>query len=167
MICFDSELFQQNFGWQLNNDQKASIYTINALNKSSELWHTSVNRKARPVVEGEHDKSWNDHDLYCVIMEGNNFFRRNQQFRNNKWHVTELWTVEVWYWFNLKNKTVKLVYVAELWSLRSNNIYTYWFLFEKRAMHIKNTGNSLNHTWFFTLETRVKNHIIGPVFLHC
>ena len=69
----------------------------------------------------------------------------------------------VWYWFNLKNKTVKLVYVAELWSLRSNNIYTYWFLFEKRAMHIKNTGNSLNHTWFFMLETRVKNHI-GPGF---
>ena len=35
---------------------------MNALNKSSELWHTSVNRKARPVVEGEHDKSWNDHE---------------------------------------------------------------------------------------------------------
>ena len=43
--------------------EKASIYTMNALNKSSELWHTSVNRKARPVVEGEHDKSWNDHVL--------------------------------------------------------------------------------------------------------
>ena len=41
--------------------KKASIYTMNALNKSSELWHTSVNHKARPVVEGEHDKSWNDH----------------------------------------------------------------------------------------------------------
>ena len=41
--------------------EKASIYTMNALNKLSELWHTSVNRKARPVVEGEHDKSWNDH----------------------------------------------------------------------------------------------------------
>ena len=61
MICFDSELFPQNFVWQLNNDQKTSIYTMNALNKSSELWHTSENRKARPVVEGEHDKSWNDH----------------------------------------------------------------------------------------------------------
>ena len=23
MICFDSELFQQNFVWQLNNDQKS------------------------------------------------------------------------------------------------------------------------------------------------
>ena len=44
--------------------EKASIYTMNALNKSSELWHTSVNRKARPVVEGEHDKSWNDHDSF-------------------------------------------------------------------------------------------------------
>ena len=42
--------------------EKASIYTKNALNKSSELWHTCINRKARPVVEGEHDKSWNDHD---------------------------------------------------------------------------------------------------------
>ena len=41
--------------------EKASIYTMNALYKSSELWHTSVNRQARPVVEGEHDKSWNDH----------------------------------------------------------------------------------------------------------
>ena len=35
---------------------------MNALKKSSEVWHTSVNLKARPVVEGEHDKSWNDHD---------------------------------------------------------------------------------------------------------
>ena len=43
--------------------EKASIYTMNALNKSSELWHTSVTCKARPVVEGEHDKSWNDHAL--------------------------------------------------------------------------------------------------------
>ena len=33
---------------------------MNALNKSSELLHTSVNHKARPVVVGEHDKSWND-----------------------------------------------------------------------------------------------------------
>ena len=41
--------------------EKALIYTMNALKKSSELWHTSVNCKARPVVEGEHDKSWNDH----------------------------------------------------------------------------------------------------------
>ena len=64
MICFDSELFPQNFVWQLNNDQ-TSIYTMNALNKSSELWHTSVNHKVRPVVEGEHDKSWNDHGL-CI-----------------------------------------------------------------------------------------------------
>ena len=43
--------------------KKASIYTMNALNKSSELWHASVNHKARPEVEGEHDKSWNDHGL--------------------------------------------------------------------------------------------------------
>ena len=63
MICFDSEIFSQNFVRQLNNDQKASIYTMNALNKVSELWHTSVNRKARPVVEGEPDKSWNNHGI--------------------------------------------------------------------------------------------------------
>ena len=62
MICFDSELFPQNFVWQHKiMIEKASIYTMNALNKSSELWHTSVNRKARPVVEGEHVKSWNNH----------------------------------------------------------------------------------------------------------
>ena len=42
-------------------NEKASIYTMNALKKLSELWYTSVNHKARPVVEGEHDKSWNDH----------------------------------------------------------------------------------------------------------
>ena len=46
--------------------EKASIYTRNALNKSSEFWHTSVNHNARPAVEGEHDKSWNDHELYCI-----------------------------------------------------------------------------------------------------
>ena len=46
--------------------EKASIYTMNALNKSSKLWHTSVNHKARPVVEGEHDKSWNDHEFGLV-----------------------------------------------------------------------------------------------------
>ena len=68
MICFDSELFPQNFVWQLNNMiEKASIYTMNASNKLSELWHTSVNHKARPVVEAEHDKSWNDHDFISVL----------------------------------------------------------------------------------------------------
>ena len=48
--------------------EKASIYTMNALNKSSELWNTSVNRKARPVVEGEHDKSWNDYEYSLPIF---------------------------------------------------------------------------------------------------
>ena len=47
--------------------EKASIYTMNALNKSSELLHTSVNHKARPVVEGEHNKSWNDHAHACKV----------------------------------------------------------------------------------------------------
>ena len=59
--------------------EKATIYTMNALNKSSELWHTSVNRKARPVVEGEHDKSWNDHaqnhlNTYKVDLLNQNTF---------------------------------------------------------------------------------------------
>ena len=31
MICFDSELFPQNFVWQLNNDPKSLKYTMNAL----------------------------------------------------------------------------------------------------------------------------------------
>ena len=48
MICFGSELFPQNFVWQLNNDQKSLNLYYECLNKSSELWHTSVNRKARP-----------------------------------------------------------------------------------------------------------------------
>ena len=39
---------------------------MNALNKSSELRHTSVNHKARPVVEGEHDKSWKDHGWHTT-----------------------------------------------------------------------------------------------------
>ena len=58
----------QKIVWQFNNDRIASIYTMNALNKSSELWHTSVNRKARPVVEGEHDKRWNDHGWYILMI---------------------------------------------------------------------------------------------------
>ena len=62
MICFDSELFPQNFVWQLNKDQKSlDLYYVCLKNKLSELWYTIVNRKARPVVEGEHEKSWNDH----------------------------------------------------------------------------------------------------------
>ena len=32
------------------------------------LDHTSVNRKARPVVEGEHDKSCNDHGIGHVLL---------------------------------------------------------------------------------------------------
>ena len=58
--------------------EKASIYTMNALNKSSELWNTSGNRKARPVVGGEHEKKWNNHgyvseptkeilETFCVV----------------------------------------------------------------------------------------------------
>ena len=54
-------LYTSLYTWSDLMIKKASIYTMNALNKSSELWLTSVNRKARPVVEGEHDKSWNDH----------------------------------------------------------------------------------------------------------
>ena len=71
MICFDSELFPQNFVWHDSSImiEKASNYTMNALNKSSELWHTSVNRKARPVVEGEHDKSWNDHGFILQSLQ--------------------------------------------------------------------------------------------------
>ena len=53
MICFDSELFPQNFVLQLNNDQKSLDFYYNALIKSSELWQISVNRKARQVVEAE------------------------------------------------------------------------------------------------------------------
>ena len=49
--------------------EKASIYTMNALNKSSELWHTSVNRKARPVVGGEHNKNWNDHVQNTLLVQ--------------------------------------------------------------------------------------------------
>ena len=67
MICFDSELFPQNFVWQLNNDRKSlDLYYQCLKNKSSELWHTGVNRKARSEVEGEHDKSWNDHDSHNI-----------------------------------------------------------------------------------------------------
>ena len=53
---------------------------MNALNKSSELWHTSVNRKARPVVEGEHDKSWNDHVSTHLILSSPNWGRRLHSF---------------------------------------------------------------------------------------
>ena len=36
--------------WQLNNDQKSLELHLNALNKSSELWHSSSGRKARPSL---------------------------------------------------------------------------------------------------------------------
>ena len=64
--------------------EKASIYAMNALNKLSELWHTSVNCKARPVVEGEQDKSWNNHGLpvFCTIP-----FFVNFNFRNDNFHI--------------------------------------------------------------------------------
>ena len=55
-------------------DAKPLFLQVDMLNKSSELWHTSVNRKARPVVEGEHDKSWNNHGL---SSQGNTVTRRN------------------------------------------------------------------------------------------
>ena len=67
MICFDSELFHKILCDSTIMIEKALNYTMNALNKSSELWHTSVNGKARPVVEGEHDKSWNDHGNKMVL----------------------------------------------------------------------------------------------------
>ena len=54
--------------------EKSSIYAINALNKSSELWYTSVNCKARPVVEGEHDKKWNDHGSRNVYSKQHSVF---------------------------------------------------------------------------------------------
>ena len=67
-IYFDSELFpEKNLCDSSIMIEKVSIYTMNALNKSSELWQTSVNRKARPVVEEEHDKNWNDHGYIHVL----------------------------------------------------------------------------------------------------
>ena len=71
MICFDSELFPQILCDSSIMIEKASIYTLNALNKSSELWHTSVDCKARPVVEGEHNKSWNDHGSGGLVNSSN------------------------------------------------------------------------------------------------
>ena len=51
MICFDSELFPQNFVGSSIMIKKASIYTMNALKKSSELWHSSIvyQRTAGPL----------------------------------------------------------------------------------------------------------------------
>ena len=64
--------------------KKASIYTMNAFNKSSELWHTSVNLKARPVVEGKHDKNWNDHGGARLLgfFQIQNTFRKYSQSTN-------------------------------------------------------------------------------------
>ena len=66
-------------------NEKASIYTMNALKKLSELWYTSVNHKARPVVEGEHDKSWNDHDSH---LWNNNQLAQLSKF--TKWQLFSL-----------------------------------------------------------------------------
>ena len=35
-----------------------------------------VNRKARPVVEGKHDKSWNDHRYNFVLNEWTKNFQK-------------------------------------------------------------------------------------------
>ena len=125
MICFDSELFPQNFVRQLNNDQKASIYTMNALNKLSELWHTSavhVNRKARPVVEGKHDKSRNDY--------GENYRKTHTERKNlNLYKLNE--------WLMINNSTVKsevngfspnfsnLKNITESWDSKSANVQVF------------------------------------------
>ena len=41
--------------------EKASIYTMNALNKSSELWHSSSGRKGRPRIATFQYYSSKDH----------------------------------------------------------------------------------------------------------
>ena len=106
---FDSELFPQNFVWQLNNDRKSlkphrncqiksskwlyfsfhmsqrinniqfysyeSIFPTNfkcskhfALKKSSELWHSSSNRKARPHIGAFLYKNSNNHAHSLKIL---------------------------------------------------------------------------------------------------
>ena len=85
MICFDSELFPQNLCDSSIVIRKALIYTMNALSKSSELWHTSVNRKARQVVEGEHDKSWNNHGRTTVFK-----WNTNQE---DSWQGLAYWAI--------------------------------------------------------------------------
>ena len=41
--------------------EKASNYTMNALNKSSELWHSSSGRKVRPHIGAFLYKNSSDH----------------------------------------------------------------------------------------------------------
>ena len=102
--------------------KKASIYTMNALKKSSELWHTSVNRKARPVVEGEHDKSWNDY--------GENYRKTHTERKNlNLYKLNE--------WLMINNSTVKsevngfspnfsnLKNITESWDSKSANVQVF------------------------------------------
>ena len=48
--------------------EKASYYTMNALNKSSELWHNSSSgRKARPHIGAFLYKNFTNHG--CIILE--------------------------------------------------------------------------------------------------
>ena len=43
-----------------------------------------MNRKARPVVEGEHDKSWNDHGCTLICFFTQYFFKTRVQMHENK-----------------------------------------------------------------------------------
>ena len=92
--------------------EKASIYTMNALNKSSELCHTSVNRKAKPVVEGEHDKSWNDHD-HSLLQYVPNFEKCAQSRGELSLFVQyKIFTFELVQRCNFKNCETKFLSVS-------------------------------------------------------
>ena len=49
--------------------EKASNYTMNALKKSSELWHSSSSRKARPRIGAFLYKNFSDHGYYFLSRE--------------------------------------------------------------------------------------------------
>ena len=96
--------------------KKALIYTMNALNKSSELWHTSVNRKARPVVEEEHNKSWNDHDFSFVSI----IFTKFQNYICTTFHIA---TIHFFFFLTQWNTQFNVYCIGTSFCIYSNFYY--------------------------------------------
>ena len=65
----------------------------NALNKSSELWHSSSGRKARPLIGAFLYKNSNDHGVYGVCNYAENLFWWKPYNHINwvPWHETKKW----------------------------------------------------------------------------
>ena len=128
--------------------------TLLKLKKSSELWHTSVNRKARPVVEGEHDKSWNDHGSASVVWNS------SIQILNFRLHIQTLATDQKWpisciLLFQLRNKWQIFNFQSDCSTSKISWIHLI-FLFGSKISNLKNN--------FYYPQFMVKYSIFEAVY---